>query len=36
MRSIIMSRKKYTKEFKIKILKEHEEQGVSFWKLGKN
>lgn len=31
-----MSRKKYTKEFKLKILKEHEEQGVSFWKLGKN
>ena len=30
-----MSRKKYTKEFKLKLLKEHDEQGVSFWKLGK-
>lgn len=30
-----MSKKKYNKEFKLKILKEHEEQGVSFWKLGK-
>jgi transposase-like protein len=36
MRSIIMSRKKYTKEFKLKILKEHKEQGISFWKLGKD
>ena len=30
-----MSRKKFTKEFKQKLLKEHDEQGVSFWKLGK-
>lgn len=30
-----MSRRKYTKEFKLKVLKEHEEQGVSFWRLGK-
>ena len=30
-----MSRKKFTKEFKLKLLKEHDEQGVSFWKLGK-
>ncbi|EEP27623.1 hypothetical protein GCWU000342_02320, partial [Shuttleworthella satelles DSM 14600] len=35
MRSIVMSRRKYTKEFKLKVLKEHEEQGVSFWRLGK-
>lgn len=33
-----MSGKKkiYTKEFKLQLLKEHEEQGVSFWKLGKD
>lgn len=31
-----MSRKKYTKEFKLGILKEHEEKGLSFWRLGKN
>ena len=30
-----MSRKKFTKEFKLKLLKGHDEQGVSFWKLGK-
>ena len=30
-----MSRKKYTKDFKLKILQEHEEKGISFWKLGK-
>ena len=31
-----MSRKSYTKEFKLKVLQEHKEKGVSFWKLGKN
>ena len=31
-----MSRKKYTKEFKLRVLKEHREKGISFWKLGKN
>ena len=31
-----MSIQKYTKEFKLEILKEHKEQGVSFYKLGKN
>ena len=30
-----MSKRKFTKEFKLKLLKEHDEQGVSFWKLGK-
>ena len=30
-----MSRKKYTKDFKLKVLQEHKEKGVSFWKLGK-
>ena len=30
-----MSRMKYTKEFKLELLKEHNEQGVSFWSLGK-
>lgn len=30
-----MSKKRYTKEFKLKVLQEHEEKGVSFWKLGK-
>lgn len=35
VRSIIMSKKKYTKEFKLKLLKEHSGQGISFWKLGK-
>ena len=35
VRSIIMSRKIFTNEFKQKLLKEHDEQGVSFWKLGK-
>lgn len=30
-----MSRKNYSKEFKLKLLKEHNDQGVSFWKLGK-
>ena len=36
MGSIIMSIQKYTKEFKLEILKEHKEHGVSFYKLGKN
>ncbi len=31
-----MSKKKYTKEFKLKLVKEHTDQGVSFWRLGKN
>ena len=31
-----MSKKKYSKEFKLKILKEHNEKGISYWKLGKN
>ncbi len=37
MRSIIMSRKKteYTKEFKLKLLKKHDEQGMSFYRLEK-
>lgn len=30
-----MSKKRYTKEFKLKVLQEREEKGVSFWKLGK-
>ena len=28
-----MSRKKFSKEFKL--LKEHDEKGISYWKLGK-
>ena len=35
MRSIIMSRKKYSQEQKLKLVKIHNEQGVSFYKLGK-
>ena len=35
MRSIFMSRKKFSKEFKLKLLKEHDENGISYWKLGK-
>ena len=31
-----MSYKKYTKEFKLKLVREHIDQGVSFWKLGKD
>ena len=31
-----MSRKKYSKEFKLMILKEHNEKGISYWKLGKD
>lgn len=31
-----MSRKKYSKEFKLKLLKEHNEKGISYWKLGKD
>lgn len=30
-----MSRKKYSKEFKLELLKEHREKGISYWKLGK-
>lgn len=30
-----MARKKYDKDFKIKLVKEHNENGVSFWKLSK-
>lgn len=30
-----MSRKKYSKEFKLQLLKEHNENGISYWKLGK-
>lgn len=30
-----MSKKKYSKEFKLKLLKEHDEKGISYWKLGK-
>lgn len=29
-----MSKKKYSKEFKLKLLKEHNEKGISYWKLG--
>ena len=31
-----MSRKKYSKEFKLKLIKEHNVDGISYWKLGKN
>lgn len=31
-----MSRKKYSKELKLQLLKEHIENGVSYWKLGKD
>ena len=31
-----MSKRKYSKEFKLKVLAEHEEKGISFWKLAKN
>ena len=31
-----MSIRKYSKEFKLEILRKHKEQGVSFYKLGKN
>ena len=31
-----MSRKKYSKEFKLKLLKEHNEEGISYWKEGKD
>ena len=31
-----MSRKKYSKEFKLKLVKEHLEEGISYWRLGKN
>lgn len=30
-----MSKKKYSKEFKLKLLKEHDEKRISYWKLGK-
>ena len=30
-----MSRKKYSKEFKLELLKEHHKKGISYWKLGK-
>lgn len=31
-----MSRKKYSKELKLKLVKEHLEEGTSYWKLSKN
>lgn len=31
-----MFRKKYSKEFKLKLVKEHLEEGISYWRLGKN
>lgn len=31
-----MSRKKYSKEFKLQLIKEHRENGISYWKLGKD
>lgn len=31
-----MSRKKYSKELKLQLVKEHLEKGISYWKLGKN
>lgn len=30
-----MSRKKYSKKFKLQLLKEHSEKGISYWKLGR-
>lgn len=30
-----MSRNKYSKEFKLQLLKEHNENAISYWKLGK-
>lgn len=33
---IFMSRKKYSKELRLQLLKEHIEKGVSYWKLGKD
>ena len=30
-----MSRKKYSKEFKLELLRKHTDQGISFWKLSK-
>ena len=30
-----MSRKKYSKEFKLQLINEHNENGISYWKLGK-
>ena len=30
-----MSRKNLSKEFKLKLLKEHDEKWISYWKLGK-
>lgn len=31
-----MSKNKYSKEFKLQLLKEHKEKGISYWKLGKD
>ena len=36
MGSIFMSRKKYSKEFKLQLINEHMENGISYWKLGKD
>ena len=30
-----MSRNKYSKKFKLQLLKEHSEKGISYWKLGR-
>lgn len=30
-----MSRKQYSKELKLKLVKKHLEDGISYWKLGK-
>lgn len=31
-----MSRKKYSKEFKLKLIEEHVNEGRSYWKLSKD
>ncbi len=31
-----MSRKKYSKEFKLRLIKEHLNEGTSYWKLSKD
>ena len=32
---IFMSRKQYSKELKLELVKKHLEDGISYWKLGK-
>jgi len=36
MRSIFMSKRKHSKKFKLRLLKEHAENGVSFYQLEKD